>query len=73
MAKSSCLRLSPNGSFTVKKALGEEPEKAYFVVASGANTTARVFVDYGDYPEVRLRNGAPTPAPPEKPARVEWI
>lgn len=77
MALSEGQRISPNGVFLVKRALGEEPEKAYFVVASGANTTARIFVDYGDYPIVRVRNGispspgpGPTPTPTPSPSCI---
>jgi len=52
MALSDGQRISPGGVFIVKKALGEEPEKAWYVVASAANTTARIFTDYSDYPQV---------------------
>jgi hypothetical protein len=51
-ALSDGVRITPNGSFDCKKALGMEPEKAWYVVASGAGTTTRIYTDYGDYPKV---------------------
>lgn len=61
------VRISPNGSFTVKKADGEEPQKAFFVVASAANTTARIYTEYDDYPFVHVvsypTEGTTTPFP----------
>jgi len=70
-ALSDGVRINPSGSFTVKKADGEEPEKAFFVVASAANTTARIYTEYDDYPFVHVvsyptePSGSPIPpAPP---------
>lgn len=64
MALSDGTRISPGGHRDIKKALGEEPEKAWYVVASGANTTTRIFVDYGDYPKVEGITVTPAPTPP---------
>ncbi len=63
-ALNSGIRISPGGHITFKKASGEEPEKAYHVVASGADTTTRIFVDYGDYPSVDIRGIVPEAIPP---------
>jgi len=68
MALAEGMRISPNGSFDCKKAWGMEPEKAWHVVASGAATTARIYVDYGDYPKVEGITVTPAPTPP--PDRV---
>lgn len=71
-ALSDGVRISPSGSFTVKKADGEEPEKAFFVVASAANTTARIYTEYNDYPFVHVvsypETGSGTPLPPSIPS-----
>jgi len=68
MALSDGLRINPGGSLAFKKAHGEEPEKAWWIVASGAGTTTRIFVDYGDYPKIEgLVIETPTPTPPRVP------
>jgi len=71
-ALSDGVRINPSGSFSVKKADGEEPEKAFFVVASAANTTARIYTEYDDYPFVHVVSypTAPssTPIPPTPPS-----
>jgi len=71
-ALSDGVRINPSGSFTVRKADGEEPEKAFFVVASAANTTARIYTEYDDYPFVHVvsypTEGTSTPIPTTPPS-----
>lgn len=71
-ALSDGVRISPGGSFTVKKADGEEPQKAFYVVASAAATTARIYTEYDDYPFVHVisypETGVGSPIPPTPPS-----
>lgn len=67
MALAEGQRISPNGILIIRRALGEEPQKDWHVVASGANTTARIQVDYADYPLVIANIGTPQLPPPPPP------
>lgn len=72
-ALSDGLRISPGGSFEQKKADGQEPEKAWYIVGSAAGVAARIFTDYSDYPLVDVSSQIITHEHVDKPERMQTI
>ena len=70
-ALSDGLRITPGGVFEQKKADGQEPEKAWYIIGSAAGVDARIFTDYADYPKVETfpQTGAPAPGAPGIPGQ----